>query len=188
MKFKIVEVRQKVQEIELAKTGKLEAVSGMMNSIAAIGGALGVKTQALYTITGMIGNIKSIIADGKKLFNIRQKSYGLGSNELKLVSIIRENKFALYKDIEEYVKDAIIYEAPKPPTSTPEEETNLPTEATGRTPEEDAELLKQIIGGLQEMGYAKDAKKYALETMRTLPKINNLEVLIKKALKIRGGK
>lgn len=120
IKFRVIETKQKVQE-EGAVAKTVNSVLSTTNALAALGSVFGLKTQFMYTVTGMIGNVKTIIQDVKNFVNIRRKSYGLSNNDLKVAETIRKHK--LHNNIKDYVNSAIGYQSPVIQAREPEPES-----------------------------------------------------------------
>lgn len=170
IKFRVIETKQKIQEGE-----KFDAGMNMINSLAAIGSAFGLKTQFLQTTTTLMGNVGSIIKNVKLLFSIKRKAYGLGSDELKLVSALKKEKnFA--DSPGEYIKSlfAEIQPAGKAPEEGKEEEKVF-------TPEEIQELA-HVLALRPAVGFdSVKAEAAAKEMIQKNPTIKDIQTLIKMA-------
>jgi hypothetical protein len=117
-KFRIIKTRQKVEEI---KTGEVvQKGQNFLQSLASIGQVFGVKTQALFTISGLIGSIKDFINVFKKS---PKSKYGLGKNDLLIADILKSDKGLVM--IKNYI-DKVVKE--KPSTETPQNTTPVEQE------------------------------------------------------------
>jgi hypothetical protein len=75
-KFKVIETKKKIQEVDkkskIAKVGQATATT--LNSLASLGGALGLKTQAINTIVGMGQDVVNIYNTWKNAFQKVEKT------------------------------------------------------------------------------------------------------------------
>jgi len=168
MQFRIIETRQRVREAG----ERFDAGMNMINSLAAIGSAFGIRTQFLQTMTTIAGNIKSIAKNAKLLFAIKRKTYGLGSDELKLVSALKKEKdFAT--NTGNYIKS--LFAEVQPALPAQEEEGKVFSS-------EEIGLLAHELAPSVGMDPAK-AENAAREMIKNNPTIKDIQTLIKMAKK-----
>lgn len=170
-KFKVIEVGQKIQEGKIEKG--VETGMSTLNSLAALGSALGIKTQSIYTMTGMMGNVKNIMKDVKTLWNIKKETKGLDNTTLSVVDIIKNKK--LYEDIANYVKSAISLEIPKEPTTT-------------TSPDDNPLSNEEFINQLKKKGWNDEQIAKWKKTQNILDYINKSTKILKEALYLKTPK
>ncbi|MFA5031210.1 MAG: hypothetical protein WC495_06520 [Patescibacteria group bacterium] len=145
-KFRVIKIKQNLEELKQISQKTQDSVRNIQNalqSLASLGSAFGINTNFLTTVSGMAGNIVSFWNAISK----SPKSKGLNKNDLLLAEILKKDK--------NFEKSAGIYIrtlfTSTPPTSMPEEGEET---STGRTPEEEAKLMADLIADFKKQKVA----------------------------------
>jgi hypothetical protein len=186
MKFRIVEIKQKVrEETKIARAGQKTAE--VIQSLANIGRIFGMKTEFLTTMTNLFSSVFSLFKTKKEFTD----------DEKKVISVLVHGGEEA-NVIDPFLKSCLgVKDIPTPPTTNPEgAPTTVPEEITPviksqvkkkikkRKPHT-SKLGQQLVSALINQGFSnKDAQNKIDKTLRKYPKIKDIKDLISKALNI----